>query len=680
METSFSEISREPHIPSVSAGSSFAGLLYEFGESLKRSLSVCTPAIVCQYENGSSMAYVRPLVATQEETGSFRMQPMVRVSVLQHQAGSFFIHNPLNVGDTGWLIAADTDTDLVKERNSFIPGEDTGIGNKDETTGKPISNQGPQISENDVLHQFSQGFFIPDKWGGVSIPEFLKDSLVIQQVSPDHSTHGGFALDKDGTIHILSTRWLDDNKELQGGLVDIDLRFKSIDVSTNQPYWDNGSIEGFAHAILKGDEYIKSWEDEFGRYHGGNLSVEKDVSIGGNIGVTGNAHVEGEFQVDSSSLFKQKVVVKTDNKAAIIDPKSDLHKTDARFREVTVVTGFKEKQDKIVHLRAKKMRVLTDMPENTNDVEFEVGEDNSSDDVLVDDKSIKWNAGLYGEANDVDRLSVYGWHDQDNYVSPDEEKEKKLSDIMLTVKDGKNDDEDAADESQEEQKYQIVVRSEKGGTLYYIPIGHETIKVIPDNLSIWYKEDSDSLDSPGDELCIKGWWNKEPYQKTLSAIMIDNEYSDTNEEDGSSVSGDEELWETVVRAKKGGTLYYVPIGKLKTDKVSVFYKEDSDASASIGDELCIKGWWNRDPYPKTLADIIIDDGESDSPDLDLSDSSIAEWETVVRRKKGGTLYYIPLGKKKVKAKPDKVSIYYPEDSESSLGDELCIKGWWNDKG
>ena len=375
MEVSFSEVSRETHIPSVSAASSFAGLLYEFGENLKKDLSVCTPAIVCKYEIENGIAYVRPLVAEQEDTGSFRMKPIVRVTVMQHQYGGFYMHSPLNVGDTGWLIAADTDTDLIKERNSFVQGENSGIGAKDKTTGKPLSNQGPQISENDVLHQASQGFFIPDKWGGIQLPDELRRSLVIQQISPDQTTHGRFAIDQDGKIHILSERWREDKDKLSGGLVDIDLRFKDINPVNNQPYWSSGEIESFATAVIKGEETIKSWTDEFGKSHGGNLFVEKDVSVQGNLGVTGAAKIHGELQVDSPSLFKERVVVKVDGKAAIIDPKNDLYKTEAKFREITVVTGFKEKDEnnKIVKLRAKKMRVLTDLPEDTKDVEFEVG-------------------------------------------------------------------------------------------------------------------------------------------------------------------------------------------------------------------------------------------------------------------------------------------------------------------
>lgn len=372
MEVSVSSTSQEPHIPTVSASTSFAGLLYEFGENLKKRISVCTPAIVYDYESATGTAYVRPLVSEQEDSGAIRMQPLLRVTVLQHQSGGFFIHNPLLVGDTGWLIAADTDTDLVKERNSFIQGAVSGIGNREQSTGKPISNQGPQISENDVRHELSQGFFIPDKWGGVQIPGEFRNSLIIQQVAPDSTSHGRFVLDPNGTIHLISTRWQGEDKKLYGGCIDVDLRFKGIDPINNTPYWEAGEINTLANAIIQGDIEIKAWTDEFGKRHGGHLVVEDSISVGKDIAVKGNAQIDGNLEVKSGTQFKNRVVVKTDNKAAIIDPKQDLYKTDAKFREVLVVTGLKEQKDSKVKFKTQKMRVLSDVPENGKDVEIEV--------------------------------------------------------------------------------------------------------------------------------------------------------------------------------------------------------------------------------------------------------------------------------------------------------------------
>ena len=103
MEISYSNITEEPAIPSVASGSSLSGLLYAFGNKLKRELAVCTPAIVCQYDQQTGTAIVRPLVAEKTPMGQKRIATMVRVSVIQHQSGGFFMNQPLFVGDTGFI-------------------------------------------------------------------------------------------------------------------------------------------------------------------------------------------------------------------------------------------------------------------------------------------------------------------------------------------------------------------------------------------------------------------------------------------------------------------------------------------------------------------------------------------------------------------------------------------------
>ena len=385
MQVSFSDIYEELNIPSVSASSSLAGLLYEFGEKLKRKLSVCTPAIVCNYEPETGTAYVRPLIESADIADVGQMEPMLRVTVIQHQHGGFFMHAPLFVGDTGWLITADTDTDLVKERNSFVQGATSGIGVRDEKTGMPLSNQGPQVQENEVFHEIGQcqGFFIPDKWGGVYIPQEYKDAFVLQQISPLHTSTGRFVLDQDGNIHIMSTKWKDKENNERGGLVRVDLQYKWHDEKTNKDSWDAGSIAKLAHETILGDVTISTWKDDNDIEHGGNLTVAKNASVGKNLEVDGSGDFRGDVHVAGKSNFDEVLTVRTDGKAAIIDPKEDLYKTDARFREITVLIGKKEEKDGKVKLKARKMRVLADEPEKVKDVEFGVGEGGISSGELV---------------------------------------------------------------------------------------------------------------------------------------------------------------------------------------------------------------------------------------------------------------------------------------------------------
>lgn len=414
--TTYTDLSFAQDVNPVGNSETLTTVLHTFGETLRKELQCCTPAIVEEYYPEQGKVKVLPLVMTVLSNDQAIPSLPYTVNVIQHQSGNFFVHMPLAKGDTGWLIASDQDTTHVKNFNKYIAGEGAGEYGVTDSAGHVLTNAGPQRPNTYLRHQYSQGFFIPDKWGGISIPEELKESFVIQQILPDYSTRSQFIMDKDGTVHLIAGKWRDKENALKGGILEIDLRYLDTDSSK----WNHGEIVSFAHAILLGDQEIKTWKDQFGEVHGGNLSVEKNVAVGESLEVAGNTTVEGELEVGSSSLFKDKVIVKTDNKAAIINPKEDLAKSDAKFREVTVVTGFKKKEDKIVKLATKKMRVLSDLPEDTNDTEFEVGdgggdiEFRGTDDSLVKGQKFKFEAGpnsnivvTCNDTSDIIRIGVY---------------------------------------------------------------------------------------------------------------------------------------------------------------------------------------------------------------------------------------------------------------------------------
>lgn len=372
--TEYSDISFTRDAQPVGNSETLSAVLSTFGETLFKRLECCTPAIVEEYYPDMGMARVRPLVMQVMASGQATPCMPLTVSVMQHQAGNFLMHCPLTPGDTGWLIAADKDTSAVRQRNSCIAGEGAGEIGFQDSNGRILVNAGPQRPNTFARHQYSQGFFIPDRWGGILLPERVRDSFVIQTIDAAHQTHGRFALDKYGSVHIMSERWVDKDSKERGGLVNIELRYRGIDAITNKPFWSSGEVQAFANSIILGDQHIRSWIDEYNMRHGGNLHVEGDAQVGANLSVAGNAHVEGGIQADKPSLFKGSVIVETDNKKAIIDPKEDLYKTDAKFREVTVVTGLKEQGNTKVKLYARKMRVLADEPVEAEDVEIEIPE------------------------------------------------------------------------------------------------------------------------------------------------------------------------------------------------------------------------------------------------------------------------------------------------------------------
>lgn len=86
---------------------------------------------------------------------------------------------------------------------------------------------------------------------------------------------------------------------------------------------------------------------------------------------------EGNFvihaQHNTVTVNKNGITLNATKRNVSIDPDADLDKTDAKFRLVTVVTGFKEKDGNKVRLVTKKMRVLADEEEYADDTEFEVG-------------------------------------------------------------------------------------------------------------------------------------------------------------------------------------------------------------------------------------------------------------------------------------------------------------------
>lgn len=178
--------------------------------------------------------------------------------------------------------------------------------------------------------------------------------------------HGGFTID------------FPVNEGDQGYLIAIDRPWDEIfdTIQEKGKKWDGkpGKPDDESLATFEQGVFIPS---NYGRILIGNedegnlviARVDKDGNVDGRIAV-GDRFVD----IDMDTTVHGSLTIKDDerDRKAVIDAK-DLGDTDAKFREVTVVTGFKEKVGKIVKLFAKKFRVLADEQIDGEDVEFEVG-------------------------------------------------------------------------------------------------------------------------------------------------------------------------------------------------------------------------------------------------------------------------------------------------------------------
>ena len=178
--------------------------------------------------------------------------------------------------------------------------------------------------------------------------------------------HGGFTIDfpvnegDQGYLIAIDRPWDEIFDTIQE-------KGKEWDGKPSKP--DDESLATFEQGVFIPSNYGRILIDDEDK---GNLviaRVDKDGNVDGRIAV-GDRFVD----IDMDTTVHGSLTIKDDkrDRKAVVDAK-DLGDTDAKFREVTVVTGFKEKVGKIVKLFAKKFRVLADEQIDGEDVEFEVG-------------------------------------------------------------------------------------------------------------------------------------------------------------------------------------------------------------------------------------------------------------------------------------------------------------------
>lgn len=258
--------------------------------------------------NNDHTAYAQPLVRLMSSSSSIEQSPIL-VTTLWDFHGDFEIHHPLNIGDTGWLIAADRNTDLVKQYNS---------------EWNETKNQGAQSPNKDLnLHRYRFGFFLPDRWNTGAdkrlVPKELQECFYIR----DRNGYVQMLLDEEGTIAITAK-------------------------SAVEIYGDLFTYDG--ETVFGGDVTVK-----------GYLNANCDVKVDGKI-------LCSELEVINKAKFDNDVTI--DGSVYVNGKSSRIN--DMIEQEITVVTGVTQDASNNTVLRLEKMKVLRTNKEHDKDVTITV--------------------------------------------------------------------------------------------------------------------------------------------------------------------------------------------------------------------------------------------------------------------------------------------------------------------
>ena len=139
---------------------SAAGIIQEVLAEFARNFESCIPAIVQSYDRTKHEAVVQPAINMVLTTGEQVARAPVLATVWRFMCGGFLVDLPISFGDTGWLIAADRDTSTLK--------------------ANPSSPAKPNTYET---HKYSAGFFIPDKFGSLTLAGEDAGNMVFQKLN-----------------------------------------------------------------------------------------------------------------------------------------------------------------------------------------------------------------------------------------------------------------------------------------------------------------------------------------------------------------------------------------------------------------------------------------------------------------------------------------------------------------
>ena len=134
----------------------------------------CIPAIVKEVKSRDTVT-VSPAVLQTASDGSGVAWSDITTTILTPFSSGMFLSMPVAVGDTGWLVGADLDTDKFKQTKE--PSQQTVF----------------------TRHQYQYGFFVPDAINGYTVSDDDNGAIVLS------STDGKTKISlKDGNIELKS--------------------------------------------------------------------------------------------------------------------------------------------------------------------------------------------------------------------------------------------------------------------------------------------------------------------------------------------------------------------------------------------------------------------------------------------------------------------------------------------
>lgn len=152
-------------------------------EAFAKQFQTCIPAIVKSVE-GRDTVTVSPAVLQTDANGDAVGWADITTTILTPFSGGIFLSMPVAVGDTGWLVGADLDTDKFKQTKK--PEQQT------------IFNR----------HRYQFGYFIPDAINGYTVSEDDDGAWVLSTL--DGTTKITL---KDKEINLVSSKDLKINAE-----------------------------------------------------------------------------------------------------------------------------------------------------------------------------------------------------------------------------------------------------------------------------------------------------------------------------------------------------------------------------------------------------------------------------------------------------------------------------------
>lgn len=138
---------------------SMAGAMRIFADYLLNLIETSQPCIVQSVDYSTNTVIVKPAINVSTTVGEYVQRDVIKLTAWRFASGGFLIHYPIKQGDTGWMIASDKDTSLFKQEKAIAD---------------PNTN---------LKHQYSQGFYIPDKINGFSVSSDDEGRLVLQNES-----------------------------------------------------------------------------------------------------------------------------------------------------------------------------------------------------------------------------------------------------------------------------------------------------------------------------------------------------------------------------------------------------------------------------------------------------------------------------------------------------------------